>query len=81
MNSLDIDITNKIDRILDLMIDIMRWAWLKLESIELWGTNLLMVTITITIIMIVIPIIFTIVKSGTKTIGDTSREIYKRSKS
>lgn len=80
MNKLNIDITNTIDRIIDLIIDIMRWGWLKLESIEFWGTNLLMVTITITIIIIIMPILFTIVRSGTNTITNTSREIYKRSK-
>lgn len=64
MNKLNIDITNTIDRIIDLIVDIMRWVWLKLQSVEFWGTNLLMVTITITIIMTIIPIIFTIVNNA-----------------
>lgn len=64
MNRLNIDITNTLDNIIDLIVDIMRWGWLKLESVEFWGTNLLMVTITITIIMTIIPIIFTIVNNA-----------------
>lgn len=80
MNNLNINITNTLNGIINMIFSILRFTFNKLESIEFWNTNLLQWSITITILLVVIPIIFTIVKSGTKTIGNTSREMYKRSK-
>ena len=80
MNNLNVNITNTLNGIINMIFSVLRFTFNKLESIEFWNTNLLQWSITITILIVVIPIIFTLVKSGTKTIGNTSREIYKRSK-
>lgn len=59
------DITNGIEQLITIIINILAYAWNMLESIEIWNINLLEYTITIFIISIIIPIIFTIVQSGT----------------
>ena len=74
------DITNNINGIMNMFFYIIREAYSNLENIEFWGINMLEFSITIFILSVVIPIIFTIVKSGTSTIGKAGKELYKRSK-
>lgn len=76
------DITNGVNQLVNMLLQIMQDSWNKLESITIWETSLLQMIITIFVLSVVIPIIFTLVKSGSATGSKAIKsEISKKRKS
>lgn len=71
------DITEVLDNIIDMISNLIWWFFGRLENIKFFNTNLLQFSVTILVLSVLIPVLFTIIKSGTNTIGKTGREIYK----
>lgn len=59
----DVNITIPLLRIIDLILDIFKFSYDFMRSINFLGTNLFSFTITIFLLMIILPILFTLVRS------------------
>lgn len=81
VNFLSADISAGLRSILDLFLDIFKFAFDFMRSIEFFGTNLLSFTITIFLLGIVFPIIFTLVQSKSVRLADVANESINKAKS
>ncbi|MBQ3136096.1 MAG: hypothetical protein IJB74_01305 [Clostridia bacterium] len=63
MNTFSVDITNGLQSVLNLILQVFEYSFDFMRGIEFFGTNLLNFTVTIFLLGVVIPIVFTLVRS------------------
>lgn len=66
MNNYDIttvDITSTLNDIVNFMLQVFKYSFDYMRSIEFFGTNLFSFTITVFLLLVILPIIFTLVRS------------------
>ena len=63
MNVVHADITNGLQDVISLILNIFKYSFEFMRGIEFFGTNLFSFTITIFILLILLPILFTLVRS------------------
>lgn len=63
MNVVQADITNGLQDVINLILQIFKYAFDFMRGIQFFGTNLFSFTITIFILLVLLPILFTLVRS------------------
>lgn len=63
MNVVHADITNGLQDVISLILNIFKYSFEFMRGIEFFGTNLFSFTITIFILLVLLPILFTLVRS------------------
>ena len=63
MNTFSVDITNGLQSVLNLILQVFKYSFDFMRGIEFFGTNLLNFTVTVFLLIVVIPILFTLVRS------------------
>lgn len=72
------DITNQLIKAMNVIINLIKYTYSQLDAIKIWEISLLDWSIGILVLSIVIPIIFTLVKSGSNTTTKAIKERIKR---
>lgn len=63
MNVVQADISNGLQDVINLILQIFKYAFDFMRGIQFFGTNLFSFTITIFILLVLLPILFTLVRS------------------
>lgn len=63
MNVVNADISNGLQDVINLLLQIFKYSFNFMRGIEFFGTNLFSFTITIFILLVLFPILFTLVRS------------------
>lgn len=68
-----VDITKNFNDCINLLLNIFKDLFSKLDSIQIWGTTLLNIYINIVIVMALIPVILTLANTNRVAIEKTER--------
>lgn len=63
MNVVHADISNGLQDVINLILQVFKFSFNFMRGIEFFGTNLFSFTITIFILLVLLPILFTLVRS------------------